>query len=149
MLDRGGSITQSEKDAGPNANSTRGFDVVDNIKAALESSCPAVVSCADILALAAEASVSLVSLCIYYIYSQGEKKKRRADHHIYIYIYIYMQAGGPTWSVLLGRRDSLTANQAGANTSIPSPVEGLSNITSKFSAVGLDTNDLVALSGNY
>lgn len=59
-----------------------------------------------------------------------------------------MQSGGPSWSVLLGRRDSLTANQGGANTSIPSPFEGLTNITSKFSAVGLDTNDLVALSGN-
>lgn len=50
----------SEKDAAPNTNSTRGFDVVDNIKTALESSCPGVVSCADILALAAESSVSLV-----------------------------------------------------------------------------------------
>lgn len=59
----------------------------------------------------------------------------------------FQKAGGPSWSVLLGRRDSLTANQAGANTSIPSPVEGLSNITAKFSAVGLNTNDLVALSG--
>lgn len=59
-----------------------------------------------------------------------------------------MQSGGPSWSVLLGRRDSLTANQGGANTSIPSPFEGLTNITSKFSAVGLDTTDLVALSGN-
>lgn len=49
----------------------------------------------------------------------------------------------------MGRRDSLTANQAGANTAIPSPSEGLNNITAKFSAVGLNTNDLVALSGNY
>ena len=52
----------SEKNAAPNANSTRGFDVVDNIKTALENSCPGIVSCADILAIAAEASVSLVSL---------------------------------------------------------------------------------------
>ena len=51
---------QSEKDAAPNTNSTRGFNVVDNIKTAVENSCPGVVSCADILALAAEASVSLV-----------------------------------------------------------------------------------------
>lgn len=58
------------------------------------------------------------------------------------------QAGGPSWSVPVGRRDSLTANQAGANTSIPSPVEGLANITSKFSAVGLNITDLVSLSGN-
>lgn len=55
----------SEKDAAPNANSVRGFDVVDNIKSAVESSCPGVVSCADILALAAEASVSLVCKLIY------------------------------------------------------------------------------------
>ncbi|CAA0832110.1 Peroxidase 53 [Striga hermonthica] len=50
---------QSEKNAGPNANSARGFDVVDNIKAALEQACPGVVSCADILALASQAAVSL------------------------------------------------------------------------------------------
>ena len=67
----------------------------------------------------------------------------------YMCMYTYVQAGGPSWSVVLGRRDSLTANQAGANRSIPSPFEGLSNITSKFSAVGLNVTDLVALSGNY
>ncbi|KAG8367953.1 hypothetical protein BUALT_Bualt16G0126200 [Buddleja alternifolia] len=47
-------------------------------------------------------------------------------------------ARGPSWSVLLGRRDSTTANQTGANTSIPAPFESLSNITAKFSAVGLN-----------
>ncbi|KAK9289479.1 hypothetical protein L1049_007634 [Liquidambar formosana] len=116
LLDNSATI-QSEKDAAPNTNSTRGFDVVDNIKTAVENSCPGVVSCADILALASESSVSL--------------------------------SGGPSWSVLLGRRDSTTANQGGANTSIPSPVEGLSSITSKFSAVGLNITDLVALSGAH
>ncbi len=59
MLDNSGSIN-SEKDAAPNTNSARGFNVVDNIKTALENSCPGVVSCADIIALAAEVSVSLV-----------------------------------------------------------------------------------------
>ncbi|GER57128.1 peroxidase superfamily protein [Striga asiatica] len=33
-------FVQSEKSAGPNVNSARGFDVVDNIKSALEQSCP-------------------------------------------------------------------------------------------------------------
>ncbi|BAT85355.1 hypothetical protein VIGAN_04289300 [Vigna angularis var. angularis] len=117
LLDQGGNITLSEKNAAPNNNSARGFNVVDNIKTSLENSCPGVVSCADILALAAEASVSL--------------------------------GGGPSWTVLLGRRDGLIANQSGANTSIPAPTESLANVTAKFSAVGLNITDLVALSGAH
>ena len=61
--------------------------------------------------------------------------------------FFFLQAGGPSWSVLLGRRDGLVANQSGANNSIPTPFESLANITAKFAAVGLNPNDLVALSG--
>ncbi|CAL4915917.1 unnamed protein product [Urochloa decumbens] len=50
---------QSEKESTPNNGSARGFDVVDAVKAALEAACPGVVSCADILAIAAEISVEL------------------------------------------------------------------------------------------
>ncbi|RCV43489.1 hypothetical protein SEVIR_9G304100v4 [Setaria viridis] len=50
---------QTEKEAVPNMGSARGYDVVDAAKAALEDACPGVVSCADILALAAEISVEL------------------------------------------------------------------------------------------
>jgi peroxidase len=52
---------RSEKAADPNNGSARGFPVVNDIKAALENACPGIVSCADILALAAEVSVELVS----------------------------------------------------------------------------------------
>uniref|UniRef100_A0A453SEZ3 Plant heme peroxidase family profile domain-containing protein n=1 Tax=Aegilops tauschii subsp. strangulata TaxID=200361 RepID=A0A453SEZ3_AEGTS len=50
-----------EKNAGPNANSARGFEVIDAIKTQVEAACRATVSCADILALAARDGVNLVS----------------------------------------------------------------------------------------
>jgi hypothetical protein len=54
-----------EKNAGPNANSLRGFEVIDAIKVQVEASCKATVSCADIVALAARDAVNLVSvLCL-------------------------------------------------------------------------------------
>ena len=51
---------RSEKEANPNKGSARGFPVVDDIKAALENACPGVVSCADVLALAAVAKRRVV-----------------------------------------------------------------------------------------
>ncbi|XP_008784965.1 peroxidase 72-like [Phoenix dactylifera] len=116
LLDSSGSII-SEKQSNPNRNSARGFEVIDQIKAALEKECPQIVSCADILTLAARDSTIL--------------------------------AGGPSWDVPLGRRDSLGASLSGSNNDIPAPNNTLPTIITKFKLQGLDLVDLVALSGGH
>ncbi|NP_001313073.1 peroxidase P7-like precursor [Nicotiana tabacum] len=116
LLDDTSSFT-GEKRAAPNVNSARGFEVIDNIKSAVEKVCPGVVSCADILAVTARDSVVIL--------------------------------GGPNWNVKLGRRDSRTASQSAANSGIPPATSNLNRLISSFSAVGLSTKDMVALSGAH
>lgn len=59
LLDDTSSFT-GEKRATPNLNSARGFEVIDDIKSAIEKVCPEVVSCADVVALAARDSVTIL-----------------------------------------------------------------------------------------
>ncbi|GAA0148226.1 peroxidase [Lithospermum erythrorhizon] len=106
-----------EKNAIPNVGSLRGFEVVDAIKAEVDRICrKPVVSCADILAVAARDSV--------------------------------VALGGPSWRVLLGRRDATTASSA-ATTALPPPFLSLSALIANFARQGLSVVDLVALSGGH
>ncbi|KAM7510343.1 hypothetical protein LguiB_009218 [Lonicera macranthoides] len=54
------STFRGEKNANPNRNSARGFELIDTIKANVEKACPNTVSCADILNLATREAVSFV-----------------------------------------------------------------------------------------
>ncbi|KAJ8768846.1 hypothetical protein K2173_023750 [Erythroxylum novogranatense] len=68
-----------EKTAIPNLNSLRGFDVVDTIKSAVDEACNgSVVSCADILAVAARDSVSILGGLNYNV-SLGRRDARTAS----------------------------------------------------------------------
>ncbi|KAL3337795.1 hypothetical protein AABB24_030098 [Solanum stoloniferum] len=116
LLDDTSSFT-GEKTANPNSGSIRGFDVIDTIKTQVESSCAGIVSCADILAVAAKDSV--------------------------------VKLGGPSWTVLLGRRDSTTASLSTANSDIPAPTLNLSSLISSFSNKGFNSREMVALSGSH
>uniref|UniRef100_A0A7N0V0R5 Peroxidase n=1 Tax=Kalanchoe fedtschenkoi TaxID=63787 RepID=A0A7N0V0R5_KALFE len=117
LLDPSSTI-DSEKNAFPNINSARGFNVIDRIKSEVDKVCGGpVVSCADILTVAARDSV--------------------------------VALGGPSWVVPLGRRDSRTANRAGANSNLPPPFADLPALIDSFKKQGLDERDLVALSGGH
>lgn len=83
LLDSTDSI-DSEKNANPNFQSARGFEVVDDIKKAVDKACgKPVVSCADILTVAARDSVVAVSninpnyikIPFYYICAHGRANK--------------------------------------------------------------------------
>ncbi|KAG8473946.1 hypothetical protein CXB51_034006 [Gossypium anomalum] len=80
----------AEKDAIPNLT-LAGFDVIDDIKAEVEKKCPNVVSCADVLALAARDAVS------------------------------FKVSQTPLWEVLTGRRDSRVSRISEALANLPSP----------------------------
>ncbi|XP_057953309.1 peroxidase P7-like [Malania oleifera] len=69
---------KGEKNAGPNAKSARGFEVMDEIKGAVESECKGVVSCADILAVAARDSIEMLG-GLYYPVPLGRRDAQTAS----------------------------------------------------------------------
>nr|GMD65515.1 lignin-forming anionic peroxidase-like [Ipomoea batatas] len=54
--------------------------------------------------------------------------------------------GGPSWTVKLGRRDSTMASHT---IDLPSPFDNLDRLISSFASKGLNTRDMVALSGAH
>jgi len=68
LLDDTATFT-GEKNAFPNRNSARGFEVIDTIKTNVEAACNATVSCADILALATRDGIVLVSPILHDLYN--------------------------------------------------------------------------------
>ncbi|KAK3136682.1 hypothetical protein QOZ80_5BG0440930 [Eleusine coracana subsp. coracana] len=115
-----GSSNAAEKDAAPNA-SVGGFDVIDTAKAVLEAVCPGVVSCADIVALAARDAVS---------FQFGDDKKE-------------------LWEVQLGRRDGVVSRASEALAELPRPSDNFTALRDSFESKGLDVKDLVILSGAH
>ncbi|KAK9940941.1 hypothetical protein M0R45_017574 [Rubus argutus] len=70
---------KGEKTALPNVNSVRGFNVIDDIKKAVDKACKrSVVSCADILAVAARDSVNILAGPLYEVLL-GRRDARNAS----------------------------------------------------------------------
>ncbi|CAD6222864.1 unnamed protein product [Miscanthus lutarioriparius] len=109
----------TEREGAPNKNSLRGFDVIDQAKAALESACPSAVSCADILAFAARDAAAR-----------------------------NLSSGKINYTIPAGRWDGREsfANQTGT---LPGPFSNLDTLVAKFAAQRLNRTDLVLLSAAH
>lgn len=57
-----------EKLALANINSLRSYEVIDEVKDALEQACPGVVSCADIIIMASRDAVALVNKNLVFLF---------------------------------------------------------------------------------
>jgi peroxidase len=97
-----------------------GYDAVIKIKSAVESACPGVVSCADIVAFAARDSD---------VVSGG-----------------FTSSSFPMPS---GRRDVVVSRFFDVFLGIPSPVMQLKDLIASFVGKGLNADDLVTLSGAH
>ncbi|KAF2323358.1 hypothetical protein GH714_034831 [Hevea brasiliensis] len=107
---------KSEKDSTPNEN-LKGFDIIDIIKSHVEDVCPGVVSCADIVVLAAREGI--------------------------------VQAGGPFYPLLTGRRDGFRSFPDIATYELPSPLADLSETLASFASRGFDERETVSLLGAH
>ncbi|EFJ09446.1 hypothetical protein SELMODRAFT_129957 [Selaginella moellendorffii] len=83
------------------------------------------------------------------IEAQCPRKVSCADELVLIAQQCVTALGGPSWSVLFGRRDSLNASQSAANTNLPPPTFNVSALIANFQAHGLSLQDMVALSGAH
>lgn len=58
-----------------------------------------------------------------------------------------MQAGGPSYSVELGRLDGLSSTASSVGGNLPKPNQNLDQLNALFAANGLTQADMIALSG--
>ncbi|VFQ88978.1 unnamed protein product [Cuscuta campestris] len=111
--------TNGEQSAPANANSVRGFEVIERAKKNAKTKCSNTpVSCADILAIAARDSVVKLG---------GES---------------YTVNLGT-------RKDARRFNLTGANNQLPAPFDDLATQTRKFAAKGFSQTEMVALAGAH
>ncbi|CAN6206236.1 unnamed protein product [Urochloa humidicola] len=99
--------------------SLRGFEIIDAAKSTLESKCPGVVSCADIVAFAG----------------------RDASY--------FLSGSAISFAMPSGRYDGNVSLASETIPNLPPPFADVPRLKAMFAAKGLDTVDMVALSGAH
>ncbi|WCJ23584.1 Peroxidase superfamily protein [Euphorbia peplus] len=136
---------ETEKDTIPNG-SLSGYDVIDDIKDELERVCPGVVSCADILALAARDSVSFPRRKGSEV-DQDKNDDKGKDRYDFYNPRWFQQYS--LWKVQTGRRDGNISLASEANENLPSPFAEFAALKEQFAHKKLNVQDLVVLSGAH
>nr|CAB3458743.1 unnamed protein product [Digitaria exilis] len=119
LLDPTGDNPQPEKLGIPNFPSMRGYEVIDAAKAELEATCPGKVSCADIVAFAARDAT------------------------------FFLSGGGISFDMPAGRYDGNVSLAGETLPNLPPPFAGLQQLVKMFADKGLDSFDMVTLSGAH
>ncbi|EAY73618.1 hypothetical protein OsI_01506 [Oryza sativa Indica Group] len=118
LLDNSTTNPSPEKFAGANLG-IAGLDVIDAVKAKLETACPGVVSCADIVVFA------------------GRDASR------------YMSNGGVNFDVPAGRLDGIVSSSVDAQNTLPDSKADIGKLIANFAAKGFTPEELVILSGAH
>ncbi|KAK1678479.1 hypothetical protein QYE76_039329 [Lolium multiflorum] len=119
LLDPTAANPRPEKLGAPNFPSLRGFEVIDDAKAALERFCPGVVSCADVIAFAARDSAYFLS-----------------NYRI-------------NYKIPSGRFDGSISLESDTLAFLPPPFFNHSQLVDSFKAKNMNEDDLVVLSGAH
>jgi peroxidase len=119
LLDKTTASEQTEKFGIPNADSLRGFEVIDKIKTKLEAKCCGVVSCADIVAFAGRDATFFLS-------------KEKLD-----------------FEMPAGRYDGRVSLASETLEDLPPPFADVALLEAMFAVKGLNLDEMVTLSGAH
>lgn len=147
VLVRGNATERSD----PGNASLGGFDLIESAKNVLEIFCPGIVSCADILVLAARDAVEAVRFNQIHMHVDMIETNILYPNSVsWLCEYSWFgKLGGPVVAIPTGRRDGTVSAAENVRPNIIDTDFTVDKMISIFSSKGLSVQDLVVLSGMF